>query len=47
MDEGFDDKRLKGSNIPFPYPSAIGERLTLGDICKYGNGDLNKNNKES
>ena len=46
MEKAPDDKRLKGSNIKFPFPSAIGDRLTMGDICWYGEGDLNKNNKE-
>ena len=46
MEKAPDDKRLKGSTIPFPFKSAIGERLTLGDVCAYGEGDLNKNNKE-
>ena len=46
MEKAPDDKRLKGSEIKFPFPSAIGDRLTMGDICWYGEGDLNKNNKE-
>jgi hypothetical protein len=46
MDKAPDDKRLKGSNIPFPFHSAIGDRLTMGDVCYYGEGDLNKNGKE-
>ena len=46
MDKAPDDKKLKGSNIPFPFQSAIGDRLTMGDVCWYGEGDLNKNNKE-
>ncbi len=46
MDKAPDDKRLKGSKIPFPFHSAIGKRLNMGDICWYGEGDLNKNNKE-
>ena len=46
MDKAPDDKRMKGSNIPFPFHSAIGERLTMGDVCWYGEGDLNKNGKE-
>jgi len=46
MEKAPDDKKLKGSNIPFPFKSAIGERLTMGDVCAYGEGDLNKNNKE-
>ena len=46
MEKAPDDKRLKGSTIPFPFPSVIGDRLTMGDVCYYGEGDLNKNNKE-
>jgi hypothetical protein len=46
MEKAPDDKRLKGSTIPFPFKSAIGNRLNMGDICWYGEGDLNKNNKE-
>jgi hypothetical protein len=46
MDKAPDDKRLKGSTIPFPFQSAIGNRLKMGDVCWYGDGDLNKNNKE-
>jgi len=46
MEKAPDDKRLKGSDIPFPFKSAIGERLEMKDICWYGEGDLNKNNKE-
>ena len=46
MEKAPDDKKLKGSKIKFPFPSAIGDRLNMGDICWYGEGDLNKNNKE-
>ena len=46
MEKAPDDKRLKGSTIPFPFKSAVGERLSMGDVCWYGDGDLNKNNKE-
>ena len=46
MDKAPDDKKLKGSNIPFPFQSAIGDRLTMGDVCWYGEGDLNKKYKE-
>ncbi len=46
MEKAPDDKKLKGSTIPFPFKSAIGDRLTMGDVCAYGQGDLNKNNKE-
>jgi len=41
-----DDKGFKGSNIPWPFQSEIGKRLTIGDICVYGPGDLNKIKKE-
>ncbi len=46
MDKAPDDKKLKGSNIQFPFSSQIGNRLKMGDVCWYGEGDLNKNNKE-
>ena len=46
MEKAPDDKRLKGSDIPFPFKSAIGDRLKMKDVCWYGEGDLNKNNKE-
>jgi len=46
MEKAPDDKRLKNNDIRFPFPSAIGNRLRMGDICWYGEGDLNKNNKE-
>ena len=46
MEKAPDDKKLKGSTIPFPFKSGVGERLTMGDVCWYGEGDLNKNNKE-
>jgi hypothetical protein len=47
MDKAIDDRRLKGSKIPLPWSSPIADRLTMGDICHYGPGDLNKNGKES
>ena len=46
MDKAPDDKKLKGSDIQFPFASQIGNRLKMGDVCWYGEGDLNKNNKE-
>jgi len=46
--ESFPDKKLfKGSNMPFPINSPVGDRLTMGDICVRGEGDLNKNGKET
>jgi len=46
MDKAMDDKRLAGSKQAFPFGSPIGERLTLGDICHYAPGMLNKVGKE-
>jgi len=46
MDKAPDNKALAGSNIPFPFESEIGRRLTMGDICYYAPGDLNKVGKE-
>lgn len=46
MDNAIDDKRLSKSNMPFPWYSPIGERITMGDICWYSPGDLNKIGKE-
>lgn len=46
MEKAMDDKRLHSSNKPFPWGSPIGERLTLGDVCHYGPGMLNKVGKE-
>jgi len=38
MDKAPDNKLLSGSDIPFPFESEIGRRLTLGDICYYDTG---------
>ena len=46
MDKAPDNKALSGSTIPFPFESEIGRRLTMGDICYYAPGDLNKVGKE-
>jgi hypothetical protein len=46
MEKAPDQKAMKGSDIPFPFSSAIGDRLKMKDVCYYGVGDLNKNNKE-
>jgi|TARA_B100000941_G_scaffold44134_1_gene27128 hypothetical protein len=45
MDKAPDDKQLKGSKIQFPFDSGVGRRLTMGDVCFYGEKDLNKNGK--
>lgn len=46
MSKGLDDKSLKGSTLDMPYGGPIMERLTAGDICYLGKGDLNKQGKE-
>ena len=47
MDRAFDNKDMKGSTMPMPFAhSPIMERLTIGDICVLGHGDLNRNGKE-
>ena len=46
MDKAPDNKALSGSDIPFPFESEIGRRLTIGDICHYAPGMLNKIGKE-
>ena len=42
MDKAPDNKALAESTIPFPFESEIGRRLTMGDICQYAPGDVNK-----
>ena len=46
MDKAPDLKTLAGSDIPFPFESEIGRRLTIADICHYAPGMLNKIGKE-
>lgn len=46
MDKAPDNKSLAGSDIPFPFESEVGRRLTVGDICHYAPGMLNKIGKE-
>ena len=46
MDSAVDSKRLSGSKVAFPWNSPIGDRMTMGDICWYAPGDLNKIGKE-
>jgi len=46
MDKALDDKRLSGSTVPWPWNSPIGERMTMGDVCWYAPGMLNKIGKE-
>ena len=38
MDKAPDNKALSGSDIPFPFESEIGSRLTMGDIAYYNIG---------
>ncbi len=46
MDKALDDKRLAGSKTPWPWNSPVGERMTMGDVCYYAPGMLNKIGKE-
>ncbi len=46
MDKAPDNKALARSDIPFPFESEFGRRLTMGDICHYAPGMLNKIGKE-
>ena len=46
MDKAPDNKALAGSDIPFPFESEVGRRLTMADICHYAPGMLNKIKKE-
>ena len=46
MEKAPDTKTLAGSNIPFPWTSEIASRLTMGDVCWYKPGMLNKIGKE-
>ncbi|NBP01645.1 MAG: hypothetical protein EBU90_16220 [Proteobacteria bacterium] len=46
MDKAPDNKALAGSDIPFAFESEIGRRMTMGDICHYAPGMLNKIKKE-
>ena len=47
MGRGIDNKGLKNSKIAMPFQGPIMERLTVGDMCVMGPGDLNKQNRES
>jgi len=38
MEKATDNKQLSGSDIPYPWESEIGSRLTMGDICYYDPG---------
>jgi hypothetical protein len=47
MDKAPDNKGLSGRHdIPFPFESDFGRRLTVADICHYAPGMLNKIGKE-
>ena len=39
MEKAPDNKALSGSDIPFPFESEFGRRLTIGDICHYDLGE--------
>jgi hypothetical protein len=46
MEKAPDNKALSGSDIPFPWTSEVASRLTMGDVCWYKPGMLNKIGKE-
>jgi hypothetical protein len=46
MEKAPDNKALAGSTIPFPWDGEIASRITMGDICHYAPGMLNKIGKE-
>jgi len=47
MDKAPDTKTLSQNfDVPFPFESELGSRLSIGDICWYKPGMLNKINKE-
>ena len=47
MDKAPDNKSLAGRHdIPFPFESEVGRRLSIADICHYAPGMLNKIGKE-
>lgn len=46
MDKAPDNKALASSDIPFPFESEFSSRLTMGDVCYYAPGMLNKIGKE-
>lgn len=47
MDKAPDNKMLAGRHdIPFPFESEVGRRLSIADICHYAPGMLNKIGKE-
>ena len=43
MDKAPDNKALSGSDIPFPFESSIGRRLTMADIAYYDLGERKTN----
>ena len=43
MDKAPDNKTLSGSDIPFPFESSIGRRLTMADIAYYDLGERKTN----
>ena len=46
MTKAIDNKKLSGSKIAWPWGSPVGERMTMGDLCYYAPGMLNKLGKE-
>ena len=47
MESAIDDKRFAGNyDMKFPFSGPIADRLTMGDVCWYKPGMLNKIGKE-
>ena len=45
MTNAIDERTMKGSKLPMPFQSPIMDRLTVGDICRLGPGEPNKQGK--
>lgn len=45
MTNAIDERDMKGSTLPMPFQSPIMDRLTIGDICRLGPGEPNKQGK--
>jgi hypothetical protein len=45
MEKAVDNRDFSGSTIPWPWSSAVGDRITMGDVCYYKPGQANKNGK--
>lgn len=46
MQRAPDNKLFSGSDLPLPFKSEIFDRMTMGDLCWYTEGDLDRRGKE-